>query len=160
MKRIACLCVILLCAVSSAFAQKSKSKTAAGKKAAVSASFAQAEKAWKVFFPKFKDAVKNKDRAFIKSVMYKEFECWGWDACGDEVTVKPNESLFREWDDNEEYGWKDLSVSLSNGKFAAAEKDYRGIYTKSIHTESDKSISFEFHRGSWWFSGFRFVEGA
>ena len=69
MKRIVCLCVILLCSISFAFAQRSRKPVA--KK--IGPQIADAEKAWIPFWTKFLKVIKNRDSKGLFQIMAKDF---------------------------------------------------------------------------------------
>ena len=79
MKRIVCICVVLLCLASFAFAQGEdaglkKTKKPIVKKKTVGSPFAEAEKAWIPFYEKFREIVKNRDRQGLYNAMAEDFD--------------------------------------------------------------------------------------
>ena|SRR5215213_453686 len=75
LKIIVCLCVILLCAANFAFAQGddgSLIKNSIVKKP-VTSQFAEAEKAWILFYKNFREVVKNRNRQGLYEAMAEDF---------------------------------------------------------------------------------------
>ncbi len=74
MKRIVCLCVILLCSISFAFAQggSGRTNTRARAKKVVSP-FIEAEKAWMPFWKDLQEIAKNRDLQGLYEIMSEDF---------------------------------------------------------------------------------------
>ena len=79
MKRIVCLCVILLCSISFAFAQGGRGRTTKKKPVVkkIDPQIAEAEKAWVVFWKNFKMSIKNRNINSFLEMMSEEYDVSG-----------------------------------------------------------------------------------
>ena len=75
MKRIVCLCVILLCSISFAFAQGGRGRTTKKKPVVkkIDPQIAETEKAWILFYEKFRETVKNQDIEELRKIVAEDF---------------------------------------------------------------------------------------
>lgn len=77
MKRIVCLCVLLLCSISFVYAQGRRGRTTRTRKPVVrnvNLQFAEAERAWVPFWNKFREVVKNRDLGGLEELLSEDFE--------------------------------------------------------------------------------------
>lgn len=78
MKRIVCLCFILLCSISFAFAQGRTNTKKPVVKKTIDTKVVEAEKIWMPFWNKFREVVKNRNKQDLKSIVSKDFYGIDW----------------------------------------------------------------------------------
>ncbi|CAN5578235.1 hypothetical protein BH10ACI1_BH10ACI1_08670 [soil metagenome] len=99
MNRIVCLCVILLCSISFAFAQGGRGRTRQTKKPVVKKidpQIAEAEKAWIPFWKEFTVEIKNRDKESLKMMIAEDYN---GSFCDYEPSNKREGFFCRGWSD-------------------------------------------------------------
>lgn len=147
MKRIAYICVILLCSISFAFAQGAKpgrTNTSSKKvvKKTVVSSFAEAEKTWIPFWTNFKKAIKNRDKNSFKELIIKDydFNTYGGGSCNETADKRDMFFCYASERDNSSRWWGELNSWLFD-KRTRIEK------IKNEDGEISRSVSLETNRG-------------
>ena len=153
MKKIIYFWIILLFTFSMALGQ-TKGKTTVQKSAGMSG-FAEAENAWKVFFPKFRQAVLNREYGSIKAMMKVSCECGGNDEClADWRKATPTCSGVT---------WGDFAKTISGKvcKLSKGVREEKYEFSRYVR-EADKACvdgggnpaSFVFIKGIWYLQSF------
>ncbi|HMS41691.1 MAG TPA: hypothetical protein PKE69_15780 [Pyrinomonadaceae bacterium] len=171
MKRIVCLCVILLCSVSFAFAQGGRGRTTKKKPVVkkIDPQIAEAEKAWTPFYEKFLEVVKNREREGLKKLLSVDFNDINWDASEEDFNVYYWEVFER---------MKKVSRLLRKGELisgvGAINTTSSRIVSDKWYDGKDKSACqdskndndncgwkiaiFEYRNGKWLLAAFTFCE--
>lgn len=176
MKRIICLCFVLLCSVTFTFSQgtagkKNKPKQTVKKTSPVSL-LSKAKTAWTPFWAKFTQAVKEHDHESLKEMMVRNIEC---NLSSDRSNDTRDECLA-DWEksseNNESYvDWEDLMNVVKLGKDAYGlkqEKDYfdgiikvgKTITPRGESGGSVRFLRFVFFDDKWLLERFSYMEGA
>lgn len=156
MKRIICLCVILLCSISFAVAQGAKPgrTNTNGKKVVkktVVSPFAEAEKAWIPFWRDFKQAVKNRDKDSLKEMISKNYTCYENSSgeCSCSNFADKRNIFFCEFEDI----WKRLSELLTSKISFGKTQIIEGEISKSANRkygDFTEYYVFKFELNSKW----------
>jgi hypothetical protein len=120
-----------------------------------------ADSAWKIFWPAFKSAVKNRDRDELQRMMAPDFlYSFGGNADRDEA--------FAYWDRPEVDGWKALDRVLAKGTVQSRDqisiRDGRPATSRTAPPKANRDryrgwravFEFSSEQGWWWVA---FVEG-
>lgn len=155
MKKIMLGCLILFCFSFVVFGQGANKK--------VDSQIAEAEKAWKVFFPKFKKAVVDSNYDLIKSQMKKRVLC----PVDDPLDTYDNRDECLNSLKNSAAYWNEFAKTLS-GKICKLSigdinDDYkfsRVVVESGCSADHDFYIGFDFIKGLWYLSSFGMGEGS
>jgi hypothetical protein len=169
MKRIAYLCLILLCSVSFVFVQISKGQTRRKRPAVkkLDPQIAEAEKSWKIFFPKFQKAVKTRNYDLVKEMLVENIFCGVKENYDDSFEGKDlRDVCINYWrEESEDLKWKDLEVVLF--RFVQPIEKYDRIVrdvslAKIIDNCSSNDVfaGFVFHQNTWYLEKFQHAECA
>lgn len=127
-------------------AQKQRGRTS--RRTAITGAAAES---WKTFLPAFTAAVKNRDRAYLRKVMVKDFTYTFGDSADDQ------DEAFRFFDDRNNYdgktGWQVLQEILAKGAVPDVENmrtgSKRPTYIAPPRAGTGCRSSWEFYGGSW-----------
>ena len=161
MKRIVCLCVILLCSISFAFAQGGRGRTTKKKPVVkkINPQIAEAEKAWIPFWKKFLKVIKERDSKGLFQLMAKDFDYQF--GSNRQRAIKEYSSYPSIWENLEDITAKGATEILKKGtKIVCSFSNARAISKVSpnnwneiggAESENSSFLVFEFRRNRWFF---------
>ena len=158
MKRIFCLCVILLCSISIIFAQGGSGRTNTKKpviKKKVNSELVKAEKDWSPFWDNFKATLRKHDKNSFKELISKNYQCYCEGECAESNFHDKRDSFFciaQNWDG----WWKGidwvLGKEIREVRIEKIKKEGVKITrtVEEVNLEASPTAIFDYQNGKWY----------